>query len=85
MEPKIRANQAGFVAGVTDVPNRGPRTVGFSPAQDVVMCWEVGSGPDHCGRSFRADGRLQHCLDAASNQHVVLPTEHRGLLAGLCF
>jgi hypothetical protein len=41
VEPRITAGQPGYVAGVTDRPNRGPKTVGFSPARDIVMCWEV--------------------------------------------
>lgn len=41
VEPRITAGQPGYVAGVTNRPNRGPKTVGFSPARDHVMCWEV--------------------------------------------
>jgi hypothetical protein len=42
VEPLIPANQTGYVAGITDRPNRGPKTIGYSPARDVVMCWQVG-------------------------------------------
>ena len=33
MEPRRVAGEPGFVAGVTDVPNQGPTTVGYVPAQ----------------------------------------------------
>lgn len=28
----------GHVAGLTDIPNKGPATSGYAPAQDVVLC-----------------------------------------------
>eukprot|EP01115_Flamella_aegyptia_P010042 TRINITY_DN43696_c0_g1_i2.p1 TRINITY_DN43696_c0_g1~~TRINITY_DN43696_c0_g1_i2.p1 ORF type:complete len:473 (+),score=230.68 TRINITY_DN43696_c0_g1_i2:254-1672(+) len=37
VEPRIVAGQPGHVAGVTDVPNSGPGTPGYSPAQDVTL------------------------------------------------
>ncbi|CAJ1951726.1 unnamed protein product [Cylindrotheca closterium] len=37
-EPKIEAGQPGYISGVTDVPNQGPRTIGYSPAADVIIC-----------------------------------------------
>jgi hypothetical protein len=37
-EPKIEAGQPGYIANVTDVPNQGKATVGYSPAQDVTIC-----------------------------------------------
>lgn len=30
--------EPGFKANITDVPNKGPRTAGFAPAQ-VTICW----------------------------------------------
>jgi hypothetical protein len=40
-EPRIDAGQPGYVAGVTDVPNQGPETVGYSPAKDVTLSWKT--------------------------------------------
>lgn len=38
-EPKIEAGNPGYVAGVTDVPNTGPETVGYVPATDIELSW----------------------------------------------
>eukprot|EP00803_Ostreobium_quekettii_P009334 evm.model.scf_282EXC.8 EVM.evm.TU.scf_282EXC.8 scf_282EXC:79227-87020(+) len=40
-EGRIRPGEQFYVAGVTDVPNQGPRTQGYVPADDVVLCWET--------------------------------------------
>lgn len=40
-EPRIRAGEAGHIAGVTDVPSRGFKTMGFSPAKQVTVCWRT--------------------------------------------
>lgn len=40
-ERKIVEGEAGYIAGVTDVANNGPRTVGYSPASDVTLCWDT--------------------------------------------
>lgn len=39
IEPRVRRGEAGFIAGVTDVANKGVSTVGYSPARDVNICW----------------------------------------------
>eukprot|EP00178_Gracilaria_changii_P025359 TRINITY_DN78156_c0_g1_i1.p1 TRINITY_DN78156_c0_g1~~TRINITY_DN78156_c0_g1_i1.p1 ORF type:complete len:507 (-),score=64.16 TRINITY_DN78156_c0_g1_i1:743-2263(-) len=39
IEPRIEKGSPGYEAGLTDVPNRGPRSEGFSPADDVTICW----------------------------------------------
>lgn len=39
MEPRIRAGEKGFMRGVTNVANRGPGTMGFSPGKKVTVCW----------------------------------------------
>jgi len=39
-ERRIDAGQPGYMPGLTDKPNRGPRTEGYAPATDVVLCWE---------------------------------------------
>lgn len=38
-EPRVEKGAPGYVAGVTDVANRGPRTAGYAPAADVSLCW----------------------------------------------
>lgn len=40
-EPRIVEGDEGFIAGVTDVPNSGSRTVGYSPAEDTTICWST--------------------------------------------
>jgi len=40
-EPKITSGNPGYIAGVTDVPNSGPTTVGYAPAQDVHLGWNT--------------------------------------------
>eukprot|EP01121_Diplochlamys_sp_Union-15-3_P011109 TRINITY_DN3185_c0_g2_i2.p1 TRINITY_DN3185_c0_g2~~TRINITY_DN3185_c0_g2_i2.p1 ORF type:complete len:215 (-),score=45.09 TRINITY_DN3185_c0_g2_i2:106-750(-) len=38
-EPKITAGKPGYIANVTDVPNQGPGTVGYVPANNVTLSW----------------------------------------------
>lgn len=38
-EPRLEKGTPGYVAGVTDVANRGPRSPGYAPAADVTLCW----------------------------------------------
>lgn len=38
-EPKITAGSPGYIAGVTDVPNKGPGTIGYTPAANVTLTW----------------------------------------------
>ena len=40
-EPKITVGNPGYIAGVTDIPNTGPETVGYVPATDVTLYWET--------------------------------------------
>lgn len=40
-EPKITAGNPGYIAGVTDVPNSGPNTIGYVPASDVTLSWNT--------------------------------------------
>lgn len=40
-EGKITEGEPGYVKGLTDVPNKGPKSKGYVPAQDVVICWET--------------------------------------------
>ena len=38
-EPRILKGSFGYMSGITDVPNSGARTVGYSPASDLQICW----------------------------------------------
>jgi hypothetical protein len=40
-EPKIEAGEPGFIDGLTNVPNSGPNTIGYSPAGDIALFWET--------------------------------------------
>lgn len=40
-ERKITAGQRGYIAGVTDVANKGKDTVGYSPRSQVNLCWDT--------------------------------------------
>lgn len=39
-EPRIGKGEDGFVDGVTNVPNSGPMSVGYSPARNTTLCWQ---------------------------------------------
>jgi len=38
-EPKLVAGDPGYVAGLTDVPNKGPTSKGYAPAANVTLTW----------------------------------------------
>ena len=40
-EPKIERGEAGFIDGLTNVPNSGPHSVGYSPAKDISLSWKT--------------------------------------------
>eukprot|EP00177_Eucheuma_denticulatum_P001804 GFKZ01003230.1.p1 GENE.GFKZ01003230.1~~GFKZ01003230.1.p1 ORF type:complete len:509 (-),score=52.85 GFKZ01003230.1:188-1714(-) len=40
IEPRLEKGSAGYIEGVTDVANSGPNSEGFSPAEDVTICWD---------------------------------------------
>jgi hypothetical protein len=40
LEAKIVKGQPGYIKGKTDVPNKGPATVGYAPAKEVVLNWK---------------------------------------------
>lgn len=42
VEPRVEVGGRGWIPGVTDVPNGGPATVGYSPAADTTVCWPTG-------------------------------------------
>jgi len=33
--------RSAAIPGVSDIPNTGPETIGYVPAEDVVLCWET--------------------------------------------
>jgi len=39
-EPMITSGK-GWIPGVTDVPNQGPNTVGYSPASNILLSWDT--------------------------------------------
>lgn len=38
-EPRVEKGSFGYMAGLTDMPNTGLGSVGYSPAADVQICW----------------------------------------------
>lgn len=44
VEPRVERGAFGYVEGVTDVPNKGADTVGYSPARNVTVCWRDWNG-----------------------------------------
>jgi len=46
-EPKITSGNPGFISGVTNVPNHGSGTVGYSPASDVTLSYSKFSDIAH--------------------------------------
>eukprot|EP00803_Ostreobium_quekettii_P001821 evm.model.scf_234.3 EVM.evm.TU.scf_234.3 scf_234:33900-39232(+) len=40
-EGRLEEGDPDFVDGLTNVPNQGPRTTGYAPASDVVLCWDT--------------------------------------------
>jgi hypothetical protein len=40
-EPKIERGSPGYIAGVTDVPNKGPESVGYAPAKEMTLSWST--------------------------------------------
>lgn len=39
VEPRVEKGAFGYMDGVTDVPNEGAESIGYSPAADVTVCW----------------------------------------------
>lgn len=40
-EPRITEGNPGYIKNVTDVPNSGPNSVGYSPATDITLSWST--------------------------------------------
>lgn len=63
-EKKITAGQPGFIAGVTDVPNQGKETVGYSPRSQVTLCWDTFSDAAFQASESRIYGGIHVRADA---------------------
>lgn len=64
IEPKIENGTFGFVDGVTNVPNTGPGTVGYSPASDVTICWATFTAYSQALAKSRLYGGIHTPLDS---------------------
>ncbi|OSX69338.1 hypothetical protein BU14_1608s0003, partial [Porphyra umbilicalis] len=64
-EPRVEKGSLGYVAGVTDVPNGGPRTAGYSPAADVTLCWASWWGYARAVAASRLAGGIHIPIDNA--------------------
>eukprot|EP01080_Neovahlkampfia_damariscottae_P004948 gene4948-8544_t len=40
-EPRIERGEPGFINGLTNVPNRGSHSVGYTPAKDIRLSWKT--------------------------------------------
>lgn len=41
LEPRIDEGEPGYIPGITDVPNSGYNTVGYSPATNITLFWNT--------------------------------------------
>lgn len=71
-EPKIKPGHAGYIAGITDVPNTGYNTVGFSPAKDVTMYWDKFSSAAQCSTISRIYGGIHYVRGANDGMAIGL-------------
>eukprot|EP01080_Neovahlkampfia_damariscottae_P011961 gene11961-5362_t len=56
-EPRIDAGEPGFIPGVTNVPNTGPQSIGYTPATDITLFWPTfTSAANESGISRRYGG-----------------------------
>ncbi|GAB0489113.1 hypothetical protein MMPV_000329 [Pyropia vietnamensis] len=62
-EPRVLKGSPGYVAGVTDVANRGPRTPGYAPAADVTLCWSSWWGYADLVSASRLSGGIHIPVD----------------------
>jgi len=64
-EPRVEKGSTGYVAGVTDVPNGGRGTRGYSPAADVTLCWGSWWGYARAVAASRLAGGIHIPIDNA--------------------
>jgi len=65
-EGKKVAGQPGYVAGLTDVPNSGIETPGYSPATDITLSWATWFEAAEEAALSRIYGGI-HIIDAATD------------------
>ena len=58
------------IPGVTNVPNRGPDTAGYVPAEDVVLCWETFSAASEQSGESRLYGGIHIKADDVAGQDL---------------
>lgn len=69
-EPKIKPGRAGYISGITDLPNNGYNTTGYSPASDITMYWTKFSDAARCSTISRLYGGI-HYTRAADDGMVI--------------
>lgn len=69
-ERKIVAGEPGFVAGLTDVPNKGKGTVGYSPSSQVTLCYDTFTEAELQASQSRIYGGIHVRADAADGERV---------------
>ena len=70
IEPRIEKGARGYIAGITNVPNQGPGTKGYSPGRNATMCWrswtemsvELANSRLYAGIHIPADNREGYIL-----------------------
>jgi hypothetical protein len=56
-EPRIERGEPGYIQGLTDRPNRGPYSRGYTPASDIRLTWKTFTeASDESGFSRRYGG-----------------------------
>jgi hypothetical protein len=60
IEPKIAYGSTGYIFNVTNVPNKGPETVGYSPAKDFELYWHKMSDAAQCAANSRLFGGIHY-------------------------
>lgn len=63
-EKKIAPGQPGYIPGMTDIPNKGKDTVGYSPRSKVTLCWDTFSEAAHQSSESRIYGGVHVRADA---------------------
>lgn len=62
-EPRIEKGEPGYIAGVTDVPNKGFRKAGFSPAKKITICWNTWKDYENLMARSRVTGGVHTPLE----------------------
>lgn len=59
-EPKILHGHAGYIAGVTDIPNIGYNTTGYSPSTDITFYYQTYDDAANCAAQSRLYGGIHY-------------------------